>query len=1181
MSTEKKPRPIVVEAFRFVHLKNPDIYSGKSFELDFISHPSPSSSAILQGQTEDFTPFASLQEVRAINPNLYSLVFWLKEHRGKFQKEDLAIQMESVGALKEDQRLTIWDNIFHQTQIDSSPVLVESLIRLLQADHFLQHYTTVHQASNETEEFDLGKLYLAAKASVVIPNQLFEQDQNVIQGSSMIMDVKSRTILADQLDIAYYQYHSQLHKKAVEELSAIEKGYLQDHQEAYQVAYQNYQDQVEELRQSAQDVTNEAGTIKICGETIAPFNFQAPTPLDENYLEANLSSNSLAIYQASKLDQHLYLADTKKAIEQSIGTLNWQKFRKIEKHRPKLLMHKGISLPLRNHPLNNTYVLKAMPIPGQNNAYNIYVTQYFENSITKIHHIAANVQTSDGEEYSTIANKPIHETEHYITFQLFPEGIVLEEADSTFGLTGSFKTEEEAYDSTFDYQGVRAEQLHTVQANTQQENYSIPTPNIYGMMGVKIAEFKKVNQTLCCYTEGEVSHIENILAREYKERETRNLTRSELTTDSITERESEKLSDTTSTERHEIQSEVSILMQENTTNNSSASASVGGYYNFTSGGINFNASGSLSTSSSSSSSSNFSESEAYAKELTQRAMQRLVEKTTYKRTAKMIKEFEETNKHGFDNREGEKHVTGVYRWVDKIYQNDLVNYGKRLMYEFTLPEPARNYKHLLTENLKRGQGEACDSVVLEKPSSPRDFGIHYYHQLDAQNFGSFTAYYGLDIEEYPVPSRTIAQSFSEDFYKTGSQVGAGKRLHCTQNFELELPTDYQCTGFTCKFVAKRHGELEKIFGDLLIGDTSKHFNGEYVQEVRAHSSLSGTININTGSQTIVIQPFTPVEDYLPIALAAEDVGVFALTVWAECELKEEAFNAFRLKMHTAMWDSYREMMQAYQDAQHDHCQNKVQQNTTSKDEEPNYNIPSASARAIEKREIKRLIIEQMMQKIYRHHYNFTGVTRPIGLNYYEQDAYNNTLNIATRPPFYKNQLRFSKFLEEAFEWEIMAYSFMPYYWADENEWGDLLSIDAAADHIFLAFLQSGMANIVLPVKPTLEKSVAFLLETGRLWRGTGFILEGQDDLYPAIEQQLQIEVDANGNEIKYDSKGVPIPVIEATWETRVPSTLTIVQNYSNPLDDEGLPCFCTTDKSTRIGYTPDKLDYNSLKGKVE
>jgi hypothetical protein len=33
-------------------------------------------------------------------------------------------------------------------------------------------------------------------------------------------------------------------------------------------------------------------------------------------------------------------------------------------------------------------------------------------------------------------------------------------------------------------------------------------------------------------------------------------------------------------------------------------------------------------------------------------------------------------------------ISGIYRWVDKIYTSQVYNYGKRLMFEFVLPEPA-------------------------------------------------------------------------------------------------------------------------------------------------------------------------------------------------------------------------------------------------------------------------------------------------------------------------------------------------------------------------------------------------------------------------------------------------------------------------------------------------------------
>src|SRR5690554_5083475 len=122
------------------------------------------------------------------------------------------------------------------------------------------------------------------------------------------------------------------------------------------------------------------------------------------------------------------------------------------------------------------------------------------------------------------------------------------------------------------------------------------------------------------------------------------------------------------------------------------------------GGVSFYANGYMNGSSATSTSNSNSTSETYAQEVTTRALERVVQKVGERRTSRILREFEENNKHGFDNRKGETHVTGIYRWVDKIYKNRLINYGKRLVYEFDIPEPARFFKQAIVQKLEGGQG---------------------------------------------------------------------------------------------------------------------------------------------------------------------------------------------------------------------------------------------------------------------------------------------------------------------------------------------------------------------------------------------------------------------------------------------------------------------------------------------
>ena len=88
--TEKEPRPITVEAFRFVRLKKPEIFTGLSSSSDFITHPDLTASLVLAGIGDAnfvFEGYSSLSVLKNMNPALYSFMFWLKDNKGKLQHE--------------------------------------------------------------------------------------------------------------------------------------------------------------------------------------------------------------------------------------------------------------------------------------------------------------------------------------------------------------------------------------------------------------------------------------------------------------------------------------------------------------------------------------------------------------------------------------------------------------------------------------------------------------------------------------------------------------------------------------------------------------------------------------------------------------------------------------------------------------------------------------------------------------------------------------------------------------------------------------------------------------------------------------------------------------------------------------------------------------------------------------
>ena len=58
----------------------------------------------------------------------------------------------------------------------------------------------------------------------------------------------------------------------------------------------------------------------------------------------------------------------------------------------------------------------------------------------------------------------------------------------------------------------------------------------------------------------------------------------------------------------------------------------------------------------------------------------------------------------------------------------------------------------------------------------------------------------------------------------------------------------------------------------------------------------------------------------------------------------------------------------------------------------------------------------------------------------------------------------ASFVENSFEWELMTYTYYPYFYGAQSRWRKLTQLNDK-DPQFQSFLQSGMAKVVVPVRP--------------------------------------------------------------------------------------------------------------------
>jgi hypothetical protein len=639
---------------------------------------------------------------------------------------------------------------------------------------------------------------------------------------------------------------------------------------------------------------------------------------------------------------------------------------------------------------------------------------------------------------------------------------------------------------------------------------------IYGVSQLGIVDFRRVEQEVCCYVAGEVSHIENIMAREYKERSTRNLKVSEVSTERSSEREVENLTDTTTTERNEMQSEASSIIDQDNSTSYGASASVNGKF----GGISYGAATNFANTSSSATSNSNLQAQNYAKEVTERALERVVEKVSTKRTSRILKEFEENNTHGFDNRKGDEHVTGVYRWVDIKYKNTLVNYGKRLTYEFVIPEPAKFYINSYI-NLKKESGTNSDNLIIpKKPLDPSKLeidgsvGLTSATQLNEENYLMIAGLYNAEVESYPDSEIIISKSFSYNLRE--SRNDQWDELY-SESEDIEITEGYETKTIT-GIITKN--EETGYNANMVAGDKVIESNKEY--------SIPGY------------------KKSFPVSYSIFGFHVGSVHFKIICSLTDAAKVKWQNSTYKAIIEAYNERVQEYNEFQN--------QDIEDVEEDKQKEFSSQLNRGIEKREIKRIAIYLMTAP-------FQNLT--VSKSHYNDDS----TTIKNRKGL-EQHASVVKFFEQAFDWEIMAYTFYPYFFKDKTSWAENFDHLNGKDPIFKAFLQSGMARAVVPVRPGFEYAVNWFMETGEIWNGESLVTDINDDLYLSIAEELQS----------------PLGQVEGdAWETRVPTSLTILQADSVVLDEGGLPCkdecnegnsFTSSNIKLGDGTTQDGVDFD-------
>ena len=600
-------------------------------------------------------------------------------------------------------------------------------------------------------------------------------------------------------------------------------------------------------------------------------------------------------------------------------------------------------------------------------------------------------------------------------------------------------------------------------------------PNRFGIRNIGIADYKKVVSHVCCYDAGEVSHIENIMAKEIKEKESERIRKSEVSTTSEQTNESERFTDVSTTERFEMQTEVAKILQEN--ESFAANASVG-YSGF---GFSANIGANYATSTSKEESN--IQAVNYAKDITQKATEKIVSRLRTEKTVKITDEFKERYKHGYDNTQGDKHVSGVFRFVNAIYKNQIYNYGKRLMYEFMIPQPSKLHRLGMEQNRSNP-----NAVFLSKPIDPR-IDFPNANSINEYNYKVLASKYGAEVTTFPEKSIFISKGFS------GAKAHENELFN--ESIELPIPKGYFTTDLKLEVNTRwDHDNSQRHSFGVTIGNQRVAW-----QEVR--SDIMWSMNSETNAN-FKLSKFA---EKIAIAYQSMNYLTFNIGISIKCEPLFETIEKWKEETYNTIIKGYEDQLAKF------NAQISDMQSLESN---------SGFYRIIENTALRKNCISYLIEETQ------------IGRGFYTGNQLKTFALVQNQQ--LDNYANLVKFMEQAFEWQLMSYNFYPFYWAERNDWTELYQYECN-DPLFRSFMQSGMARVVVTVRPGFEKAVLHFMASGQIWNGGEVPVLG-NPLFMSIVEELK--------EQEY--------IVEESWETVVPTNLIALQNSGVAVDASGLPC---------------------------
>jgi hypothetical protein len=595
---------------------------------------------------------------------------------------------------------------------------------------------------------------------------------------------------------------------------------------------------------------------------------------------------------------------------------------------------------------------------------------------------------------------------------------------------------------------------------------------------IGIGDLQVVRQELIGYEVRDISHIENVLEGELLRRSTRREEVNELTITQETDTTQVEERDQQSTSRNELSTEAqkeagqqTVSVKDQTTSTDYGKLVENSKTN-------------------------------YARSVTDRAVNTLTQMVKLQRVQRERKTFTEEAVHELDNRKGAKKVRGIYQWVDKKYKARILNYGKRLLYDVVVPEPAG----FLIDSLKNAVQP--ESFQLAKPLDPQISPT----DLNPSSYIYYATQYGVTGSVTPPPDEFIQTVVhTEPPQKVAEEIkayGGSWYSRYFGAFSIHIPESYRAVS---GYVQKTNAGATVVPGS---NPPAPNFTDKNKRKfeffIGEHYFLRfSEVDISTLNHSFMMNGET---GDIPVTLTTfPQIIQFNFAIGINCQRTDKAYEQWQLKTHATIMQGYQRQLATYED--------KLAQYRSALRGQMALAQNFAHNPSIEQEELKKAFISLLLGE----HFSQAYVPTPDPPDAFPPD-----------PTYVKNWGAMVAFFERAFEWENMMYTYYPYFWGRQAKWGELILIQDT-DPQFETFLKAGAARVVIPARPGFEAALAHYQETGDIWMGEE-IPDMFSDYYVSIIEEIKARNAAPGEE-----------VLVSEWDVKLPTTLVMLK------EDEKLP----------------------------